>query len=384
MERNLKIVIATDSFKGSLSSYDAGRAIADGLRKALKNPLIKIVPVADGGEGTTEALCSALSGKITHVNVSDPLGRPINAAYCIAGGSAIMEMSQADGLPLLLPEERDPLLASTFGTGEMIIDAIRRGCREFMIGIGGSATNDGGTGMLEALGYRFIDKDGNSLRGCGASLEMISSIDETGVVPELSQCHFTIACDVDTPFCGPEGAAAVFAPQKGADAEMVVRLERGMESFAKTVRTHCGIRLDDIPGSGAAGGLGGAFLAFLGAELKPGTDMVLEAIGFDDIIKGCDLVMTGEGKMDSQTLLGKTPAGVLRSASRQGIPVVAFCGKLEDIEALEAAGFAGCYETDANGLPLQEAMRPDIAARNLTETVFRVAQTDRFFNIFAE
>ena len=368
---NTKIVIATDSFKGSLSSAEAGAAIADGVRQALPDSDIVTMPVADGGEGTTEAMCQAMSGSMQHVSVHGPLGDKVNAAYCIAGGTAVMEMSQASGLVIVSPNERNPMRTSTYGTGEMILDALHKGCRDFLIGIGGSATNDGGTGMMEALGYKFIDLDGHRLDGCGACLGSIAAIDATDAVHELGECRFTIACDVDTPFCGPEGASRVFAPQKGASQQMVNALELGMTSFARVIERYNGMYLNDMPGTGAAGGLGGAFKAFLGASLRPGIEMVLDALDFSRIITGCQLVITGEGKMDSQTLKGKTPSGVLKYATAQHIPVIAFCGRLEDKAVLSEAGFAGLYEVDAHGLPLEMAMLPETAAMNLRDTAYR-------------
>ncbi len=363
-----KIVIATDSFKGSLTSQQAGNAIAEGIRMASPNTITKVVPVADGGEGTVGTLSSSLF----HINVHDPLGRQTDAEYGITkDNTAIIEIAQASGLPLLKPYERNPLITNTYGTGELILDAIIRGCRKFLIGLGGSATNDAGTGALSALGYRFIDKNGHQLRPCGGNLKEIAKIDSSGVIPELHQCQFTIACDVDTPFCGPNGAACVFAPQKGANSDMVQQLDAGMKSFADVVERYCGIQLHDMLGSGAAGGVGGGLKAFLGANLRPGIEMVLDALNFSRIITGCQLVITGEGKMDSQTLKGKTPSGVLKYAAAQHIPVIAFCGRLEDRDALSDAGFAGIYEVNAHGLPQEKAMLPDTAARNLRDTVYR-------------
>lgn len=372
MKRGNRIVIATDSFKGSMSSAEAGRAIADGILDVMPDAETEIVPVGDGGEGTAEALCAAMSGKMMHADVPGPLGRPVSAAYCIArDGTAIMEMSQASGLTLIGREERNPMLTSTFGTGMMILDAARRGCRTFLIGIGGSATNDAGMGMLTALGYRFIDRNGNQLPGCGASLERVAEMDSSGVPGWLKECKFRVACDVDTPFCGPDGASFVFAGQKGADTEMTFRLDRGMKSFADMVESRLGIRLHDMPGSGAAGGLGGAFKAFLGAELKPGIELVLDTLHFDGLIRGCSLVITGEGRMDSQTVMGKTPYGVMKRASAQRIPAIAFCGQLEDQGVLVNAGFTRIYEVDAHGMPPEEAMTAENARRNLRDTAGR-------------
>lgn len=372
MKRGNRIVIATDSFKGSMSSAEAGKAIADGILDVMPDAETEIVPVGDGGEGTAEALCAAMSGKMIRTDVSGPLGRPVSAAYCITGdGAAVMEMSQASGLTLIGREERNPMLTSTCGTGMMVMDAGRRGCRTFLIGVGGSATNDAGMGMLTALGYRFMDRNGNQLPGCGASLERVADVDDSGVPDWLKDCKFHVACDVDTPFCGPEGASFVFAGQKGADPEMTSRLDRGMESFADMVESRFGIRLHDMSGSGAAGGLGGAFKAFLGADLKPGIELVLDTLHFDSLIRGCSLVITGEGRMDSQTVKGKAPYGVMKRAAAQRIPAIAFCGQLKAGSVLVNAGFSRIYEVDAHGMPPEEAMTAENACRNLRDTVRR-------------
>ena len=281
-------------------------------------------------------------------------------------------MSQASGLTLLTPDERNPLLTSTYGTGEMITDAIGRGCRRFMIGIGGSATNDGGCGMLEALGFRFMDTKGKIITGlCGARLGDIASIDCSGVMEEVLESEFTVACDVDTVFSGPAGAAAVFGPQKGATPEAVAELEDGMQNLERIIRQNHGTDLSKVPGSGAAGGLGGAFKVFLGATLKRGIDMVLDAAGFDEAIKGADLIITGEGKIDDQTSQGKVISGIVKRAGRQNIPVIAIAG-IVDIENAEAYGLTAVFpicERPQNKSDLEHAMRAEVASRNISETV---------------
>lgn len=368
-----KIVVASDSFKGSLSSTDVANSAEQGIKEVLPQCEVVKVNVADGGEGTVDAIVDALGGTIVTVEVSDPLGRKIEAQYGIAGEVAILEMASASGLPLLKVEERNPLLTSTRGTGEMIMDAIARGCRKFLVGIGGSATNDAATGMLQAMGYRFLDAQGNEIAECcGGRLEDIATIDDSQVSAAVKESQFTVACDVDTPFCGPEGAAPVFAPQKGADESMVRRLDNGMASFARVIEEKYNINIVPVAGAGAAGGMGGGFRAVLNAVLKKGIDMVLDAIGFDATIKGADLVITGEGKVDFQTAKGKTAAGVLARAKAAGIPVVAIGGCVERCDSLDAMEFAGVYPILEEKVPLEVAMQHDFASANVTRTVARI------------
>jgi glycerate kinase len=369
----MKIVIASDSFKGSMTSLDVALAAERGVRDVLPDCQVLTVNVADGGEGTVEAIVDALGGEIVKVNVSDPLGREIETYYGIAGDTAILEMAAASGLPLLKVEERNPWATSTLGTGEMIMDAIARGCRKFLVGIGGSATNDAGIGMLQAMGFRFYDANGELItQGCGGVLGSIAHIDDSLVSAAVKESQFTVACDVDTPFCGPEGAAPVFAPQKGADAEMVKRLDEGMASFAKVIAEKYAIDIVPVAGAGAAGGMGGAFRAFLGATLKKGIDMVLDAIDFDTKIQGADLVITGEGKVDFQTAKGKTAAGVLNRAKKQHIPVIAIGGCVEMCDSLVQMGFAGIYPILEEKVPLEVAMRRDFAMSNVRKTVAKL------------
>lgn len=369
----MKIVIASDSFKGSMSSLDVATAASAGVIEVYPDSEIVSVNVADGGEGTVEAIVDALGGEIVKVQVSDPLGRKIETSYGIAGETAILEMAAASGLPLLTAEERNPWATSTLGTGEMIMDAIARGCRKFLVGIGGSATNDAGVGMLQAMGFRFYDANGELItQGCGGMLGSIARIDDSLVSAAVKESQFTVACDVDTPFCGPEGAAPVFAPQKGADAEMVKRLDEGMASFAKVITEKYAINIVPVAGAGAAGGMGGAFRAFLGATLKKGIDMVLDAIDFDTTILGANLVITGEGKVDFQTAKGKTAAGVLNRAKQQHIPVVAIGGCVEMCDSLVQMGFAGIYPILEEKVPLEIAMQRDFAMNNVRKTVARI------------
>ena len=369
----MKIVIASDSFKGSMSSLDVATAASAGVIEVYPDSEIISVNVADGGEGTVEAIVDALGGEIVKVQVSDPLGRKIETSYGIAGETAILEMAAASGLPLLTVEERNPWATSTLGTGEMIMDAIARGCRKFLVGIGGSATNDAGVGMLQAMGFRFYDANGELItQGCGGMLGSIARIDDSLVSAAVKEAQFTVACDVDTPFCGPEGAAPVFAPQKGADDEMVKRLDEGMASFAKVITEKYAIDIVPVAGAGAAGGMGGAFRAFLGATLKKGIDMVLDAIDFDTTIQGANLVITGEGKVDFQTAKGKTAAGVLNRAKQQHIPVVAIGGCVEMCDSLVQMGFAGIYPILEEKVPLEIAMQRDFAMNNVRKTVAKI------------
>lgn len=369
----MKIVVASDSFKGSLSSTEMATAAARGIKSVYPDCEAVAVSVADGGEGTVDAVVEALGGKIVTATVNDPLGRPILARYGVVGKMAVIEMAAASGLTLLTDEERNPWLTSTYGTGEMIMDAVKRGCRDFLVGVGGSATNDAGMGMLQALGFRFYDIDDQEIiDGCGGRLQDVARIDDTGVMDAIRQCRFTVACDVDTPFCGSEGAAYVFAPQKGADMEMVTRLDSGMVAFAKVIEKTYGMDLTSMAGTGAAGGMGGGFYVFLNATLKRGVDMVLDAIDFDSIIRGADLVITGEGKIDYQTVKGKTAAGVLARAKAQDIPVVAIAGSVEKCESVEQMGFAGVYAIWEEEMPLEVAMQSNTAAANVEKTVKKI------------
>lgn len=367
-----KIVVASDSFKGSLTSLQVADSAERGVHEVYSDCEVVKVNVADGGEGTMEALRQTLGGKVVMLSVSDPLGRMVSAPYVILedGITAVLEMSAASGLTLLESGERNPLKTSTYGTGQLIADALSKGCRKFLVGIGGSATNDAGMGMMRALGCRFLDGDGKELDGTGASLIKVEDIDVSCVAEGLNESEFIVACDVDSPLYGPKGAAFVFSPQKGADPDMVVELDRGLEHFVSVVKSVTGRDIAGIPGAGAAGGLGGGFLAFTNARLERGVEMVLDAIGFDVIISSADLVITGEGRVDFQTLTGKTPYGVLKRARKQNIPVIVIGGSvaLSEEEVLKA-GFAGAYAVTPAGMPLEEAMKADVASHNVTSAV---------------
>ena len=369
-----KIVIASDSFKGSISAAEVAACGERAVHRLFPDCKVVQLPVADGGEGTVETLTAALGGQSVATVVHDPLGHLITAQYGLITKekTAIIEMATASGLPLLQPEERNPWLTSTYGTGELIRDALERGCRKFLIAIGGSATNDGGMGLLQALGFRFLNAEGHELPGCGGSLSRIAQIDTSGALTALTECQFTVACDVTNPFYGREGAAYVFAPQKGVDAEMVEALDQGLRHFAQLIQTTQGIAIDQLPGAGAAGGLGGGLVAFLQARLRPGIEMVLDALQFDTQIAEADLIFTGEGKLDAQTCMGKTPFGVLRRAQQQGIPVVALGGAVEASEALNRCGFLAVLPILPYPTSLTKAMDSTFTQQNIERTVTQV------------
>lgn len=370
----MKIVVACDSFKGSLSSAEVGEACAVGIRYVVPDADIRVVQVGDGGEGTADALVDGLDGRFVTCSVHDPLGLPVEARYGISGNgtTAIMEMAQASGLPLIHPAKRNPMLTSTYGTGEMIADALRRGCTTILTGIGGSATNDGGMGMLAALGVRFLDSGGRELKPCGAALEHIAAIDSSTLMPQAREARFIVACDVDNPLYGPSGAAHVFAPQKGATPRMVELLDQGLRNYARAVIEATGKDVAGMAGAGAAGGLGAAFAAFLDAKLTPGINMMLDAVRFDDIVRDADLVITGEGRLDSQTVMGKAPAGVLKVARRHNVPVVAIGGSITDADTLIAAGFIAVLPVVDGPVRLENAMNPDVTRRNISRTVIQI------------
>ncbi len=377
------IIIASDSFKGSLTSAEVADAAEKGIRRVFPQCNVIKADVADGGEGTVKAIVKAAGGHLHTVVVSDPLGRPVNATYGVTEQegikTAIIEMSAASGLLHLLPEERNPRITSTYGTGEIILNALKRGCRRFLIGIGGSATNDAGTGMLSALGVKFFDDLGRVLKGSGDDLGQIARIDMSSLIPEAQVSEFIIACDVDTPFCGPEGAAYVFAPQKGATLPMIEALDKGMFSFAKVIADKFKIDIVPINGAGAAGGLGGAFKAFFNANLTKGIEMVLNAISFDSMIQDADLVITGEGRIDFQTAKGKTAAGVLQHAQRLGIPTIAIGGSVEICPELKSMGFAGIYSIIHTPVSLEKAMQKDFASKSISRTIEQILTTIKCF-----
>ena len=376
-----KIIIAPDSFKGSLTSVEVADAIEEGIIKVYPNCETVKIPIADGGEGTMDTLRDAMGGKKVSIKVHDPLMRLIEVEYGMVnnGDTAIIEMAIVSGITLLSKQEQNPSITTTYGTGELIKDALERGCRSFLIGIGGSATNDAGTGMLRALGYRFLDKNGEETNGTGKSLHSICSIDESGAMLELKETHFIIASDVNNPFSGPNGAAFVYAPQKGADEQMTKELDDGLDSLRKLIVKEKGIDLNTIPGAGGAGGLGGGFVAFLNAQLKPGIEMVLEAVGFEKHLQNVDLVITGEGKLDKQTGMGKAASGILDAANKYSVPVIAIGGSVEDVESLIKRGFVSVFSVIRYPMPLEEAMQKDTTRKNIIQTTEQIMRTIKHF-----
>jgi glycerate kinase len=362
-----RVLVCPNAFKGSLTAGEAARAIAEGLtRVSMPGGLPRFeplcLPLADGGDGTLETLVEATGGTLHRITVRDPLGRPIEAAWGRLGGeqraTAVIEMAQASGLRLLRPQEYDPLHATTYGTGELMRAALDAGCQTLIVGIGGSATTDGGAGMAQALGVRLLDAAGKDLPPGGAALARLARIDRSAFAwPANMQA--LVACDVDNPLCGPEGAAAVYGPQKGATPEMIPVLDAALTHYAEVLRTQLGADVADVPGAGAAGGLGAGLLAFCHATLRPGTEMALDATQFDARLRECGLVITGEGRLDAQTVRGKVVAGVTRRAQAAGVPVVALAGSLgEGAEAgLRAQGLTVALSILDGPLSVEEAMR---------------------------
>lgn len=369
-----KIVIASDSFKGSASSAEVARSAKEGILRVFPECEVVCLPVADGGEGLTEALMRQLKGKRKECLVHDPLMNAVTAGYIVSedGKTAVIETAAASGLALIPEQKRNPMAATTLGTGELIKDAVLRGCRNILLGIGGSATNDAGTGMLQVLGFRFKDKNGNVPGHGGKILNRIASIDESAVLPQLKDCRFTVICDVNNPLFGTNGAAYVYAPQKGASDEEVRLLDEGLRNFARITESHKEINISNVPGAGAAGGMGAGCLAFLHARLKPGIDIVLEIIGFDKQIAGADLIITGEGKLDRQTIMGKTASGILSAARKQNIPVIALGGCVENREELINAGFLAALSILPYPVTPQQAMQKDFTLRNIADTTEQI------------
>ena len=354
----MKIVIAPDSFKESLSAREAAEAVERGVLRVVPDAETLLVPMADGGEGTVQSLVDATGGRIETIAATDPLGESVQARFGILddGRTAIIEMAAASGLPLVPPEKRDPRVTTTAGTGDLIRAALDLGARNFIVGIGGSATNDCGTGMAAALGVRFLDRQGDPLPPGGAALADLDRIDMSGLDARARESTFRIACDVDNPLTGPRGASATYGPQKGATPEMVRQLDACLAHTAEVIRRDLGKEINDLPGAGAAGGLGGGFVAFLDATLSLGVEIVLDATAFRDLVKGADLVITGEGRLDGQSANGKTPVGVSRAAKETGIPVIALCGSVgEGYEAVHAEGIDAAFSVVTGAMPLEQA-----------------------------
>ena len=359
----MKIVVAPDSFKGSLSALQAAEAIANGVRRVFPDAHIVQTPLADGGEGTVDALVTATQGRFVNVEVTGPLRTPVTAPFGFLGGdtdTAVVEMAAAAGLLLVPAQQRDPRYTTTYGVGELLSAAVMRGAQRIIVGLGGSATNDGGAGAMEALGVRFLDQSGSllDLRFGAIALARLGHIDMTQMAFPRRSVPCVIASDVTAPLLGPTGASAVFGPQKGADAAMVAQLEDALQQYATVIERDLGVRIADLPGAGAAGGLGAGLIAFLGAEMKSGIDLVLEAIDFASKIDGADLLITGEGKIDAQTLQGKTIYGVLAHCQRQHVPAIAFGGIVDQsaIPLLVASGMKSATAISPETMSVAESM----------------------------
>lgn len=368
-----KIVLAIDSFKGCLSSKEIEQCIAEEIHRILPSCQTVCIPIADGGEGMLDTLIEATQGTFVSTQAHDPLMRIRPTRYGILGDqrTAVIEMAEINGLTTLSPIERNPMETSTYGTGELIKDALEKGFRRFIIGIGGSATNDAGMGMMQVLGAHLYDKQGNELEQGGKIMEQIARIDLNHLHPALKEATFIVACDVQNPFCGPQGAAYVFARQKGASEEQIRQLDKGMRHLALLIERDFSYNINKVKGSGAAGGLGGAFATFLQAHLQSGIDLLLNAVDFDRKITNADWIITGEGKADRQTAEGKVPAGVLKRAKKTGIPVMLIAGKVEDKACLKQMGFARIVQVSPDNLPLEEAMRPEITRENTQRAIGR-------------
>jgi glycerate kinase len=362
----MKIVLAPDSFKGSLSSKEVCDAMEQGIRRIVPDAQIVKVPMADGGEGTVESLVDATGGHLVQHSVRNPLGEPVKAMYGILGNgtTAVIEMAEASGLFRIPEKRRNPLLTSTYGTGELIRHALDHGCRNFVVGIGGSATNDGGAGMIQALGAKLLDANGHELSAGGGSLALLHRIELSGMDERLKRCFFEVACDVDNPLTGPSGASHVYGPQKGATPDMVERLDRNLAHFAALIREDFGIDVENMPGAGAAGGLGAGMAAFLQAALRSGVEIVMEASSLKHKMAGADLVFTGEGRCDFQTARGKTPYGVARTAQQLGIPVILVAGSVgEGIEIMYRHGVKSVFSIMDGPMTVEHSMTQ---ARKLT------------------
>ena len=372
---HMKVVIAIDSLKGSLSSMEAGMAIKDGILAAKPDAEVIVKPLADGGEGTTDALIEGMNGERIDLTVTGPMHTPVDAyyGYLRDTNTAVMEMASAAGITLVPDSEKNPLLATSYGVGEMINDAIQRGCRNFIIGIGGSVTNDGGIGMLKALGVRFLDENGEDAGEGGQALAKVARIDVSGMNPLLKECHIQVACDVNNPLCGENGSTYVYGPQKGVTEDMKKTLDEAMAHFARVTSETLENDYMNIPGAGAAGGLGYAFLAYTGAALTPGIELILDAVELEEELSGADVVVTGEGRLDFQTAMGKAPVGVARLAKKYNAKVIAFAGSVtKEATACNKEGIDAFFPILRGVCTLAEAMDPVAARNNMTATVEQV------------
>ncbi|MGN0903045.1 MAG: glycerate kinase [Succinivibrio sp.] len=371
----MKVVVAIDSFKGSVSSLEAGYAARNGILQACPDAKVKVLPLADGGEGTCQALYEGLGGSMRKVMVQNPVNETIESEYLILndGKTAVIEMAKASGLVLIPKEKQNPLFTTTFGVGQLIKDAIKIGCRKFIVGIGGSATNDGGIGMLEALGYRFKDQNGDLIRHGAVGIDDLFSIDSSMRIKELNDCEFMVACDVSNPLLGENGASFVYGPQKGAKEDDIQKLDLLLKKYAELTYAFTGKDLKYTPGAGAAGGLGFAFISFLKAKLESGIKIVMDAVKLEDYVKSSDVVITGEGRLDSQSASGKAPVGVAFLGKKYGKKVIAICGSTSDDAVMcNSLGIDAFFPVIHEITTLEEALDRDTALKNIELTALQV------------
>lgn len=371
----MKIVISIDSLKGSLTSIEAANAIKKGILSVDNKSDVVIMPFADGGEGTVEALVQGMNGEEKVISVTGPINEKVNATYGILKetNTAIIEMAQASGLPLVPAELRNPLNTTTYGVGEIIKEAIEKGCRNFIVGIGGSATNDCGVGMLQALGFEFYDENDNLVGLGGKVLKQIKRIKTDNKLKELDDCNFKIACDVNNPLYGENGAAYIYGPQKGATKEIVKELDKGLKNFAEVVNKDLGKDIAHIEGAGAAGGLGFGFLGFLNSKLESGIKIILDEIKLEEVVKDADIVITGEGRLDNQTAMGKAPIGVAKLAKKHGAKVIAIAGcTTPDAVKCNEEGIDAYFSIVNKAMTIDEAMKKENATQNMIETTIQI------------
>ncbi|ELK8309989.1 glycerate kinase [Vibrio vulnificus] len=370
----MKIIIAPDSYKESLTAMDVAIAIEKGFKQVLPDAHYVKLPMADGGEGTVQSMVDATGGTIIEHTVTGPLGQRVDGFFGLLGEgkTAVIEMAAASGLHLVTPDQRNPLITTTFGTGELIKAALDHGVEHIIVGIGGSATNDGGIGMAQALGIKLLDAQGNALGYGGGELAKLATIDCSQLDPRLAQVRLEVACDVDNPLCGIKGASAVFGPQKGATPAMVTILDKNLAHYAAIIKQQLGVDVRDMAGAGAAGGMGAALLGLLNAELRPGIEIVMDAVRLDEIVADADLVITGEGRIDSQTIHGKTPIGVARTAKKHGLPVIGIAGCLSaDCGVVHEHGLDAVFAVVNRSVDLPTALAE--AAENVELTARNVA-----------
>lgn len=377
----MKVLVAVDSFKGSLGSREAGEIIKEGILDTIKDAEVTVSPIADGGEGTVEALVDGLNGEYIDVEVKGPLNDKVIARYGVIKDVVVMEMASSSGLTLVPEEKRNPLNTTTYGLGDMIKDALDRGYNNFIIGLGGSSTSDIGLGMLSSLGFKFLDENKKEVGIFGRDLKNIKYIDDTSVDKRLFDSKFKIACDVDNPLYGENGAAAIYGPQKGADKETIKTLDEYAINFSKVVSKKYKTDYENISGVGAAGGLGYAFMSFLNGELSPGIDIIIDFLKLDEKMKKVDLAITGEGEINYQTMMGKAPSGVAKVAKKYAIPVIGIAGALgKDVELINDKGIDAFFSITPKPISLEKAIDREFAKENLKRTISQIMRVYRLNN----